>query len=126
MSERAFQYRDVINRCFNPIYQISYRDRKFSSDGCTDGTKTSIGTEVSKLFSNALTQQWPTMRHRVCFFGPPMFIVRCVDHIDHIYALQIENTSESDPRSYEATRAVAKKAQKDSKASMGFEPMTSS
>ena len=32
--------------------------------------------------------------------------------IDHMYALQIENTSESDPHSYEATKAVAKKAQK--------------
>ena len=30
------------------------------------------------------------------------------------------NTSESDPHSYEATKAVAKKAQK-----MGFKPMTS-
>ena len=29
-----------------------------------------------------------------------------------IYALQIENTSESDPCSYEATKAVTKKAQK--------------
>ena len=28
------------------------------------------------------------------------------------YALRIENTSESDPRSYEATKAVAKKVQK--------------
>ena len=27
--------------------------------------------------------------------------------IDHIYALQIENSSESDPSSYEATKAVA-------------------
>ena len=34
----------------------------------------------------------------------------CVYHIDHVYALQIENTSESDPHSYEATKAVAKKA----------------
>ena len=34
--------------------------------------------------------------------------------------------SESDPHSYEATKAVAKKAQKKSHdASMGFEPMTS-
>ena len=33
-------------------------------------------------------------------------------NIDHMYVLQIENTSESDPRSYEATKAVAKKAQK--------------
>ena len=32
--------------------------------------------------------------------------------IDHMYALQVENGSESDPRSYEATKAVAKKAQK--------------
>ena len=32
--------------------------------------------------------------------------------IDHICALRIENTRESDPRSYEATKAVAKKAQK--------------
>ena len=38
--------------------------------------------------------------------------VRCVYDIDHMYALWIENTSESDPHSYEATKAVAKKAQK--------------
>ena len=29
-----------------------------------------------------------------------------------MYALRIENTSETDPRSYEATKAVAKEAQK--------------
>ena len=28
-------------------------------------------------------------------------------YIGHIYALQIENSSESDPSSYEATKAVA-------------------
>ena len=28
----------------------------------------------------------------------------------YIYALQLENTSESDPHSYEATKTVAKKA----------------
>ena len=32
----------------------------------------------------------------------------------YIYALQLENTSESDPHSYEATKTVAKKAQKNS------------
>ena len=32
--------------------------------------------------------------------------------IDHIYELQIENTNESNLHSYEATKAVAKKAQK--------------
>ena len=32
--------------------------------------------------------------------------------IDHTYALWIETTSESDPHSYEATKAVAKRAQK--------------
>ena len=31
--------------------------------------------------------------------------------IDHVCALRIENTRESDPRSYEATKTVAKKAQ---------------
>ena len=30
-----------------------------------------------------------------------------------MYALRIENTSETDPRSYKATKAVAKKAQKE-------------
>ena len=30
-----------------------------------------------------------------------------------MYALQIENTSESDPLSYKATKAVAKKAKKN-------------
>ena len=34
--------------------------------------------------------------------------VRCVCDIDHMYALRIENTSERDPHSYEATKAVAK------------------
>ena len=34
-------------------------------------------------------------------------------HVDHVCTqLQIENTSESDPHSYEATKAVAMKAQK--------------
>ena len=33
-----------------------------------------------------------------------------IDHVDHIYPLQIENTSESDPHSYKATKAVTKKA----------------
>ena len=42
-----------------------------------------------------------------------------------MYALWIENTSEIYPHSYEATKAVVKKAQKKSEASMGFEPMTS-
>ena len=35
---------------------------------------------------------------------------RGVYDINHIYALRIKNTSESDPRSYEATKAVAKKS----------------
>ena len=34
-------------------------------------------------------------------------------------------TSESDPHSYEATKAVAKKAHKKSETSMGLKPMTS-
>ena len=42
----------------------------------------------------------------------------------YISALQIENTSESDPRSYEAPKAV-EKARKYSEASTGFQPMTS-
>ena len=37
--------------------------------------------------------------------------VRCVYDTDHVYVLRIENTSESDPRSYEATKwVVAKEA----------------
>ena len=32
--------------------------------------------------------------------------VGCVYDIDHMYVLRIENTSESDPHSYEATKAV--------------------
>ena len=40
--------------------------------------------------------------------------------IHHIYALRIKNRSESDPRSCEATKAVAKKAQKKSS---GFDGM---
>ena len=43
----------------------------------------------------------------------------------YMYALRIESTSESNPRSYEATKAVAKKAQKTSEGSMGCKPMTS-
>ena len=30
----------------------------------------------------------------------------------YMHCMRIENTSESDPRSYEATKAVAKKSQK--------------
>ena len=41
-----------------------------------------------------------------------------------MYELWIQNTSESDLRSYEATTASARKAQKK-KASTNFEPMTS-
>ena len=44
-------------------------------------------------------------------------------YIDHMYVLRIQNTSESDPRNYEAIQVVANKAQK--KASTGFEPMIS-
>ena len=39
--------------------------------------------------------------------------------------LDIYNTSESDSCIYEVSKAVAKKAQKKSEASTGFEPMTS-
>ena len=42
------------------------------------------------------------------------------------YALRIENNSENDSFSYEATnKAVAKKAPTNSEASTGFKPMTS-
>ena len=51
--------------------------------------------------------------------------MRCVYDRDHMYALQIKNTSESDPRSFQATKPVVKKAQKKIEASRGFEPMTS-
>ena len=52
--------------------------------------------------------------------------MRCVYDRDHMYiALQINNTSESDPRSSQATKPVVKKAQKKFEASRGFEPMTS-
>ena len=33
--------------------------------------------------------------------------MRCVYDVDHVYALRIESTSESDPRSYEATKGVS-------------------
>ena len=36
----------------------------------------------------------------------------CVYNINHMYALRIQNTSEGDRHSYEATKAVVKKAQK--------------
>ena len=38
--------------------------------------------------------------------------MRCVCDIGLIYELRIKNRSESDPRSCEATKAVAKEAQK--------------
>ena len=41
-----------------------------------------------------------------------MTLTCCVYDKDHMSALQIKNTSESDPRSYEVTQAVTKKAQK--------------
>ena len=39
--------------------------------------------------------------------GGSFDIEKHIYDIDHIYALQIENSSESDPSSYEATKAVA-------------------
>ena len=42
-----------------------------------------------------------------------------------MYALWIQNTSESDPCSYEATKTVVKKALKNYEASTGLEHMTS-
>ena len=40
-------------------------------------------------------------------------VIKCTKcRVYHIYALQIANTSESDPHSYEGTTEVAKKAQK--------------
>ena len=42
-----------------------------------------------------------------------------------MYALRIENTSESDPHSYEATKAVVKKAQKKLRLELDSNPMTS-
>ena len=41
--------------------------------------------------------------------------VRCVYDTDHIYLLRTQNTSESDPHSYEATKAAATKAQEKCK-----------
>ena len=49
----------------------------------------------------------------------------CIYDKGHINSLRIENTSESDLCSYEATKAVVKKAQKTSEASKAFEPMSS-
>ena len=40
--------------------------------------------------------------------------MRCVYDIDLTYALRIENTSEGDPSTYEATKAVAKKKNQNS------------
>ena len=37
-------------------------------------------------------------------------LVRFIYDIDHMYALRIHNTSESDPRSYEAIKAVCKES----------------
>ena len=47
-------------------------------------------------------------------WGMAQLLMKCVYDMDHMHALQIENTSESDPHSYEVTKAVAKKAQWDS------------
>ena len=45
--------------------------------------------------------------------------------IDRMSALRIKNTSDNDPRSYEATKAVTKKALKKSKALTGaFYPLS--
>ena len=49
----------------------------------------------------------------------------CVYDKDHMSALRIRNTSESDPRSYEVTKAVTNKTQKKFWHFNGFEPMTS-
>ena len=49
-----------------------------------------------------------------CYFiiGENSYEVYSVYDINHIYALQIKNTSESGPQIYKATEAVAKKAQR--------------
>ena len=39
-------------------------------------------------------------------------LLRCVNDIEHIYAQRLENTTESDPCSYKATKAVVKSDQK--------------
>ena len=36
-------------------------------------------------------------------------------HVDHVYAVQIENTGERDLHSHEATKAVAQKVRKPGK-----------
>ena len=51
--------------------------------------------------------------------------VRCVYDVDHMHALWIENTHESDPHSHEPTKAVVKNAPQNYEASTGFKPMTS-
>ena len=48
-----------------------------------------------------------------CLHRPLYAVIKCTKcRVYHLYALQIANTSESDPHSCEATTAVAKKAQK--------------
>ena len=47
------------------------------------------------------------MFERVTLFNILIMMIRCVYETNHMYALLwIENTSESDPHSYEATKAV--------------------
>ena len=63
--------------------------------------------DVNKQFGTWKEEGWNKIRYFCLIL---IFLKWSVYDINHIYALQIKNTSESDPCSYEATKAVAKKA----------------
>ena len=57
--------------------------------------------------------QTARQKNVTCSESQTIMKLRCVYDIDNTYALRIKNTSElRNPHSYEATKAVAKKAQK--------------
>ena len=57
--------------------------------------------------------QTASQKNVTCSESQTIMKLRCVYDIDNTYALRIKNTSElRNPHSYEATKAVAKKAQK--------------
>ena len=60
--------------------------------------------------AQTLASRWPTQtlkRLRNDRSVAIIFIVICVYDVALMYVLRIENTSESDPRNYEPTKAVA-------------------
>ena len=75
-----------------------------------NGIRTPDLQDTGVMLYQIIGQEW------VQFTPVTVYEERCIYSYDinHIYTLQIKNTSESDPRGYEATKAVAKEAQKKS------------